>query len=138
MSIRREVVGNEDDLSLIGERIAAARVKRGLTQEGLSKLTPLTRNTIWRIEAGQQIPTIDSTVRIAVALNVELRAIAPTYADQLEAIGVTPRGPIAASRRTERDLTTTAVSRSRSNRAKQRKQTARAKRRTSWSSHLAA
>lgn len=56
----------------IGERIRQARVRARLTQEMLGELSGIDRQTINRIEQGHAAPRVDSLIRIAEALDVDL------------------------------------------------------------------
>jgi transcriptional regulator with XRE-family HTH domain len=55
----------------IGKNIQELRLKRGISQDRLSKLTDLSLNTIVKIESGKnKNPTIVTLVKIAKSLNV--------------------------------------------------------------------
>jgi len=54
-------------LAIIGDNIRKAR--GGMTQEKLASLSHVSRNTIWKIESGENI-TLESLINIAKALNV--------------------------------------------------------------------
>ena len=60
----------EKDYKTIGGRIKAYRIKRGLSQEMLGKLTHSSTATISAIERGVKVPRIDTLVFIADALEV--------------------------------------------------------------------
>ncbi|KOG21824.1 helix-turn-helix domain-containing protein [Streptomyces viridochromogenes] len=59
----------------IGERIRAARLHANLSQEKLAELAGMDRQTINRIEQGHASPTLDTLIRIAVALDVPLAGL---------------------------------------------------------------
>ena len=56
----------------VGDRIRAARLHAGLTQETLAELAGLDRQAVNRIEQGHASPILDSLIRIADALGVPL------------------------------------------------------------------
>lgn len=52
------------------------REKNGLSQEKLARLADVSNNTIVNIEASKQInPTIETLVKIAKALDVDINAL---------------------------------------------------------------
>ena len=51
-----------------GERVARARVAAGLTQPALAERVGVGRQTIARIEAGRQTPSVEIALAIAAAL----------------------------------------------------------------------
>jgi DNA-binding XRE family transcriptional regulator len=59
----------------IGQRIRAARNKRGLTQLDLATSTGIRRPNIARLERGGNTPTIDTLQRIAKALDTTVAAL---------------------------------------------------------------
>lgn len=56
----------------LSERIREARVTAGLKQAQLADIVGVRPQTIWRIEAGQQRPSLEVASRIAQALSVSL------------------------------------------------------------------
>lgn len=56
----------------IGAAFKKARLKAGLSQAKLAEMVGMTRNNYVRIEKGQTNVTIDSLVRIASGLSLEL------------------------------------------------------------------
>ena len=55
----------------IGENIRDLRLKKGISQDRLSKLADLSLNTIVKIESGKnKNPTIVTLIKIAKSLNV--------------------------------------------------------------------
>ena len=57
----------------IAGNIRGLRIKRGISQDRLSKLTDLSLNTIVKIEAGKNVnPTIITLSRIAKSFNVRV------------------------------------------------------------------
>ena len=60
----------------IGEKVRAIRIKKGLSQDRLSKLADLSLNTVVNIESGlNSNPTIDTLIKIASALNVSMDSL---------------------------------------------------------------
>lgn len=56
----------------IGQRIKEIRKTKGLTQETLAEKVEISTRYLSRLEVGQQSASIDTLVRLAEALNVEL------------------------------------------------------------------
>ncbi len=57
----------------IADNIRALRVKRGISQDRLSKLADLSLNTIVKIEAGKNSnPTVVTLLKIAKLFNVRI------------------------------------------------------------------
>lgn len=78
---------------LFGRSIRQTREAKGLTQEGLAKLTSLTRTSITNIERGHQLVSISALYELAEALDVEIGELLPTRDDvqrNLEAISRLP------------------------------------------------
>jgi len=62
-----------NEKSTIAKNIKRLRKQRGLSQDKLSKLADISNNTIIKIESGAiQSPTMDTTQKIAKALDVSL------------------------------------------------------------------
>ena len=59
--------------SKIAEEVAEQRRARGLSQQELAELCATTQSAIARLEAGGRPPRIDTLLRIANALDCELR-----------------------------------------------------------------
>jgi transcriptional regulator with XRE-family HTH domain len=58
---------------MIGKNIRDLRLKTGISQDRLSKLTDLSLNTIVKVESGRSPnPTIETLLRIAKSLNTEV------------------------------------------------------------------
>jgi len=57
----------------IAEQLAARRHELGLSQAELAELTETTQSAIARLESGGRPPRIDTLLRIANALDCELR-----------------------------------------------------------------
>ncbi|MGW4388187.1 helix-turn-helix transcriptional regulator [Streptomyces sp. NPDC004685] len=60
---------------VVGSRIKAARLAARMTQETVALEAGIDRPSVVRIEAGQQSPTVDTLIRIAAVLEVDLRDI---------------------------------------------------------------
>lgn len=56
----------------IGEKLKEARLKAGLSQKTLAERIGMTRTSYARIEKGQTNVTVDSLVRIAEGLGLDL------------------------------------------------------------------
>lgn len=60
----------------IGEKVRTVRIKKGLSQDRLSKLADLSLNTVVNIESGlNSNPTVDTLIKIANALNVSMDSL---------------------------------------------------------------
>ncbi len=57
----------------IADDVATRRAERGLSQRELAELTGTTQSAIARLERGGRPPRIDTLLRIAEALDCELR-----------------------------------------------------------------
>jgi len=58
---------------MIGRHIRDLRLKRGISQDRLSKLTDLSLNTIVKVESGRNLnPTIETLLKITRSLDVEV------------------------------------------------------------------
>jgi transcriptional regulator with XRE-family HTH domain len=56
----------------VADQVAAQRKANGLSQKELAELTGTTQSAIARLESGGRPPRIDTLLRIAEALDVEL------------------------------------------------------------------
>ena len=61
----------------IGNEIAKRRLDRNLSQEKLAELIGTSRNTVVRIENGNQMPRADTVAEICEALKIPAGAIFP-------------------------------------------------------------
>lgn len=57
---------------VLGARIRAARERARLTQEAVANAAETDRPTVVRIEAGQQSPTLDTLIKLARAMGVQV------------------------------------------------------------------
>ncbi len=72
-------------MSTLGERIKAARIKSGMTQEQLAAVLDTTKAAVSRYETGKREPHIDQLCKIAKATN--------TYVSELVEPGYWTRIP---------------------------------------------
>ena len=56
-------------MSIFGERLRQVRASRGITQEELADRADIARTMVGRYETTEQLPAIDTLVRIADALD---------------------------------------------------------------------
>jgi len=63
-----------DDKLLVGQRIRAIRMEKGLSLRALAGLSNLSSNAISLIERGDNSPTVSSLHNLATALNVPITA----------------------------------------------------------------
>ncbi len=62
---------NTENKGRIGRNIRALRLKKGFSQDRLSKLTDLSLNTIVKVESGRNPnPTIETLLKISRSLDV--------------------------------------------------------------------
>ncbi len=85
---------------LIGARVREIRTALKLTQAEVSRRSNIQRRNIARIEAGEHVPTLDSIVRLSIAMHVQpseiLRVLDdptrdPYPLDALLHVGIEPR-----------------------------------------------
>lgn len=55
---------------MLGKRVKSARVRRGLTQEGLAETVGVSQNYLSAIERGDKIPRLATFIKIANGLQV--------------------------------------------------------------------
>lgn len=60
------------NLSLMGEKIKAARVQKKLTLEKVSERIGISRNFLWEIEAGRKAPAIQTLYNIGKDLDISI------------------------------------------------------------------
>ena len=56
----------------LGERIAAERARRSISQQELAELTGTTQSAVSRLERGGRVPRLDTLLRVANALDCRL------------------------------------------------------------------
>jgi len=73
--LRRKLSGAEEGwfFAQIAERVAARRKELGLSQAQLAELCDTTQSAIARLEGGGRPPRIDTLLRLANALDCDLR-----------------------------------------------------------------
>ena len=64
-----------DELIILGKRIAYLRNKRGYTQEKLAELTGYSTNHISKLELARTNPSFELLLNLATALNIELKEL---------------------------------------------------------------
>jgi transcriptional regulator with XRE-family HTH domain len=60
------------DPVVFGANVRAAREAKGLTRFDLGVASNMRENTVYRIETGQNLPSLDGAVRLAQALDTTL------------------------------------------------------------------
>ena len=60
------------DMSIMGEKIKAARMAKKYTLEKLSEKIGISRNFLWEIEAGRKAPAIQTLYNISKELNLSI------------------------------------------------------------------
>lgn len=63
----------QDELNILGKRIAELRSKKGLTQEQLAELVGYSTNHISKLELARTNPSFELLIKISSALNIELK-----------------------------------------------------------------
>jgi transcriptional regulator with XRE-family HTH domain len=64
--------------------IRELRRREGLTQAALGKLADITQPNIVRLEAGENVPSLDILVRLMAGCGYELRIVASKKSAQIE------------------------------------------------------
>lgn len=59
----------------LGSRIRATRAEQGISQRQLALMTDISRSHLWKIETGAADVGIDVLIRIARALDVQVREL---------------------------------------------------------------
>lgn len=68
--------GDGDEIAhLIGERIRELRKQRGLNQEEISYRAGLHRTEISQLERGLRLPRVDTLIKVAASLEVNLEEL---------------------------------------------------------------
>lgn len=73
-------------LELVGSKIRKARLKKGVSQEGLAYSIPIDRAHMGRIENGKAAPNVTTLFKIALALDCEVTAFIPKLAQIREVL----------------------------------------------------
>ena len=63
----------KDNLTILGERLRAARNKANLTQEQLAQVTGINQANISRLENGTANPSLRTLKRLAEGMGMELK-----------------------------------------------------------------
>lgn len=71
---------------MLGDRIRALRLARGLTQVQLAELAQVSRQLVGAVEADRHLPRVDAAVRLAAALSTTVEEL--LAADTREVVGV--------------------------------------------------
>ena len=87
------VGGINVDAKRIGHRIQAARKARGMTQAELARATNLSVKYVSNIECGNKVPTLDTFIVIANALQSDANTL---FADVLDVSAIQESGDISA------------------------------------------
>lgn len=56
----------------VGMNIRVARIKRGISQEGLADMAGLARSTMGIVERGEQSPSLQTITKVSNALDMDL------------------------------------------------------------------
>lgn len=59
----------------VGMNIRIARIKRGISQEGLADIAGLARSTMGIVERGEQSPSLQTISKIANALGIDIHKL---------------------------------------------------------------
>ena len=65
----------ENELKVFGAKVAAARKKKGLTQEELADKTGVSQSMINHIEQGRKKPSLDIAIAIAREFNTTVDSL---------------------------------------------------------------
>jgi transcriptional regulator with XRE-family HTH domain/molybdate-binding protein len=79
---------------VLGDRIRALRLARGLTQSQLAELARVSRQLVGAVEADRHLPRVDAAVRLAAALSTTVEEL--LAADTREVVGVVEDPPDGA------------------------------------------
>lgn len=66
-------------LAQFGQRVAALRKQKGITQEALAEATNLHRTYVGFIEQGKRNPTIGNIYKISQVLEISLKELFETF-----------------------------------------------------------
>jgi transcriptional regulator with XRE-family HTH domain len=59
-------------MSQIGDRTRTIRERNGYSQEYVARAADVSTSTIQRLETGRNVPSLDTLIRVAAALDVSL------------------------------------------------------------------
>lgn len=66
-------------MNTVGETITIYRVKKGLTKAKLSQITKVSPSLITKLENGERMPSTKTKLKIANALNVDIKEMFPDF-----------------------------------------------------------
>ena len=69
------MIFGEETIRIFGERIEAARKKKGLTQEELAERVSVSQSMINHIEKGRKKPSLDIAIAIAREFNTTVDSL---------------------------------------------------------------
>ena len=69
------MIFGEETIRIFGERIEAARKKKGLTQEELAERVSVSQSMINHIENGNKKPSLETAVALANELGITLDSL---------------------------------------------------------------
>ena len=69
------MIFGEETIRIFGERIEAARKKKGLTQEELAEIVGVSQSMINHIEKGRKKPSLDIAVALADEFGVTVDSL---------------------------------------------------------------
>ncbi len=67
--------GHPGEAGSAGSRIAAARTRKGLNQSELARAVEISRQSLFQIEAGSSLPRVDTALRIARVLDIDVESL---------------------------------------------------------------
>ena len=70
-----QMIFGEETIRIFGERIEAARKKKGLTQEELAERVSVSQSMINHIENGNKKPSLETAVALANELGITLDSL---------------------------------------------------------------
>ncbi|MBE6776449.1 MAG: helix-turn-helix transcriptional regulator [Ruminococcaceae bacterium] len=71
------------DSKIVGETIAVARKRKGISQDVLSGLAGIGRTHLSAIERGERKPTLETLYRISLALDMKMSDIVIMIEDKM-------------------------------------------------------
>lgn len=67
--------GHSDPAEHPGQKIVAARLRKGLNQSDLARAVEISRQSLFQIEAGSSLPRVDTALRIARVLDADVESL---------------------------------------------------------------
>ena len=68
-------MSKQELLKKFGKSVKIERIKREISQEKFAELSFLDRTTIYKIEKGKSSPNLDTIIKIANALNININEL---------------------------------------------------------------